>query len=121
MPVRFLIHDRDTKFPTAFNTVFTAEGVTIIRTPVEAQMRMRLLNAGSGRRAKSVWTNSSSSGRAIFTVLLTAYVAYYNQARPHQGIDQRCPIPVASTASAGPVERRDLLGGVLHDYERRAA
>ncbi len=36
VPVRFLIHDRDTTFPTAFNTVFTAEDVTIIGTPVEA-------------------------------------------------------------------------------------
>ncbi len=33
---RFLIHDRDAKFPAAFDTVFTSQDVTIVRTPVRA-------------------------------------------------------------------------------------
>jgi putative transposase len=32
----FLIHDRDTTFPTAFDTVFTSEAVTVSRTSVRA-------------------------------------------------------------------------------------
>ncbi len=36
LPVCFLIHDRDSKFPVAFDTVFTSEAVTIVRTPVQA-------------------------------------------------------------------------------------
>src|SRR5687768_1782730 len=32
VPIRFLIHDRDTKFPAAFDNVFRSEDVTIIRT-----------------------------------------------------------------------------------------
>jgi putative transposase len=53
--------------------------------------------------------------------VLTTYIDYYNHARPHQGINQRCPVPLSSAARDGPIERRDLLGGVLHDYYRRAA
>ncbi len=44
VPVRFLIHDRDTKFSAAFDTVFTAEDVTIILTPIQARLAHRALD-----------------------------------------------------------------------------
>ena len=53
--------------------------------------------------------------------VLTAYVEYSNHARPHQGLEQHCLIRLESAARDGPIEMRDILGGVLHDYHRRAA
>ena len=47
--------------------------------------------------------------------VLTAYVDYDNRTRPQQGINQQCPIPLGAAPQAGPIERRDILGGVLQD------
>jgi putative transposase len=122
VPVRFLIHDRDTKFSAAFDTVFTAEDVTIIHTPVQAPNA----NAFAERWVRSVREECLDKililGQGHLRRVLIAYLEYYNHARPHQGIDQQCPVPlVRSAARDGPIERRDILGGVLHDYYRRAA
>jgi putative transposase len=121
LPVRFLIHDRDTKCPAAFDTVFASEDMTIIRTPVQTPNA----NAFAERWIRSVREECLDKllilGERHLERVLTTYVAYYNRARPHQGIDQQCPVPLESAARDGSIERRDLLGGVLHDYYRRAA
>ncbi len=120
--MRFLIRDRDAKFPIAFNTVFRSGNVTIIRIRVRAPNA----NAFAERWVRSVREECLDkilivSERHLHRVL-TEYVSYYNHARPHQGIDQLCPVPlIPSVAKDGPIQRRDILGGVVHDYYRRAA
>jgi len=56
--------------------------------------------------------------------VLRAYAAYFNRARPHQGIFQQIPErEVTSVPSAQPDERIILvpvLGGLHHDYRRVA-
>ncbi len=121
LPVQFLIHDRDTKFVTTFDTVFTSEGVTIIRTPARAPNA----NAFAERWVRSVREECLDKililGENHLRRVMTAYGMYYNTARAHQGIEQQCPIRLDNRSRAGPIERRDILGGVLHDYYRRAA
>jgi len=33
---QFLVHERDTKFTRAFDDVFVADGIQIIKTPIQA-------------------------------------------------------------------------------------
>jgi len=121
LPIRFLIHDRDTKFPASFDTVFASEGVEIIRTPFRAPNA----NGVAERWVRSVRVEVLDrllivSERHLGHVL-RAYVTYYNQRRPHQGLDQGCPEPLAPASVDGAVERYDILGGLIHDYDRAAA
>ena len=53
--------------------------------------------------------------------VLSVYVAHYNQARPHQGLEQQTPLPPTEPAGHGPIRRRDRLGGLLREYYREAA
>jgi transposase InsO family protein len=121
LPVRFLIRDRDAKFPAAFDTVLQSEGVTIIRTPYRAPNA----NAVAERWIRSIREECLDKililGEGHLWRVLRVYCDYYNRSRPHQGIEQRCPVPLERGSAAGPIERRDILGGVVHDYRRRAA
>ena len=121
LPVRFLIRDRDGKFLPVFDTVFATEGVEVIRTPYRAPNA----NAHAERWIRSARAECLDhlliANEAHLRRVLAEYVTYYNQARPHQGLAQRCPVALATPARDGPVCRRDRLGGLLHDYYREAA
>jgi hypothetical protein len=59
--------------------------------------------------------------RRHLELVLDEYVRHYNQARPHRGLRLAQPIPHPVTASRGGViTRRDVLGGIVHEYERAA-
>ena len=122
LPTRFLIHDRDSTFPAAFDTVFTSEEVTIIRTPVQAPNANAFAERWIRSAREECLDKSVILGERHLHRVLAGYVDYYNHARPHQGLEQQCPVPLGpSRVRDGPIERRDILGGLLHDYYRRAA
>jgi putative transposase len=56
--------------------------------------------------------------------VLQAYVKYFNQARPHQGIHQQ--VPQGEVTSVPPEQRCDriisvpILGGLHHEYRKVA-
>jgi hypothetical protein len=54
--------------------------------------------------------------------VLTIYVAHDNQGRPHRSLDLQAPIPSGPTPPAGDglIQRVDVLGGLIHEYQRAA-
>lgn len=108
-------------FPVTFDSVFVAEGIDIIRTSYRAPQA----NAFAERWVRSVHHERLDKllilRKGHLRCILMAYIDDYNHARPHQVIGQRWPVPLSDGGRDGPSERRDLLGGVLHDYYRRAA
>ncbi len=63
-------------------------------------------------------------GEAHLRRVLLEYIEYYNHRRPHQGIDQRIPVPLVPLMPAAhrqPIERampgrREVLARIIHDY-----
>ncbi len=118
---RFLIHDRDATFPPTFDTVFAAEGVAVVRTPYRAPTA----NAYAERWVRSVRAECLDHllivNEAHLHHVLADYGAHDHRARPHQGLEQQTPVPFTPSARAGPLRRHDVLGGLIHEYDRAAA
>ena len=116
----FLIHDRDSKFTTRFDQDFVSEGLEMVRTPFRAPRA----NAVAERWVRSVREECLDQliilNAAHLRYVLHEYEGYFNMARPHQNIRLKIPDPPPQDSTNGTVRRRDLLGGVLHDYYRAA-
>jgi hypothetical protein len=122
-----LICDNDTKFTTAFETVFRSEGIDVIRTPYQAPMPIHLPNVGSNRAG-------GVSEQAVEPKVVLAHHQLGTFATGDArvcGLPQLGPsapiiaqqIPALLTAPIGsvPVRCRPVLGGLIHAYYRDAA
>jgi putative transposase len=118
-PFRFLIHDRDTKFSHAFDEVFRTDGIRIIRTPVQAPNA----NAFAERWVRTIRADCLDRililGRRHLEHVLRVYCRHYNEHRPHRALELLPPdgADPAPLTTAPCLRRRDLLGGLIHEYE----
>jgi putative transposase len=124
---RFLIRDRDAKFSAAFDAAFAAAGIEVLKIPPRAPRA----NAYAERWVLTARTECLDwvlvrNARHLDRIL-TAYLAHYNMARPHRGINLDVPTPPAgptkvgtSPAAAGRIALVDILGGLIHEYRHAA-
>ena len=94
----------------------------MIQTPVRAPKA----NAFAERFVRTVrhecldWT--LIHGHRHLQAVLDEYVEHYNRHRPHRGLDLTPPDPVPRVqATTGTVIRQPRLGGLINEYQRRAA
>ncbi|HEY8870599.1 MAG TPA: integrase core domain-containing protein [Candidatus Limnocylindrales bacterium] len=122
--IRFLIRDRDAKFSGPFDTVLRSEGMRVIRTPIRAPNA----NAYAERvietmRAECLdWT--LILGRGHLDRTLRTYGEHYNRQRPHRAVGLAPPLAdarISHPVDQRDVRRRDLLGGLIHEYYGAAA
>lgn len=122
-PWRFLIHDRDSKFCGPFDEVFRAEGLRVIRTPYRAPRA----NAFAERWVLTVRTECLDCilirSRRHLERVLREYVEHYDRARPHRGLALKTPESRGDPPEcqgAVRLTRRNVLGGLIHEYENAA-
>jgi transposase InsO family protein len=124
-PIRFLIHDRDSKFTEAFDEVFRSDGIRTIRTPVRAPRANAFIERWIGTVRRECLDRILIVNRRHLERVLPVYIRHYNEHRPHRSLHQQPPLgesPPESEAivALDRVRRRDLLGGPIHEYKAAA-
>ena len=121
---RFLIRDRDSKFSREFDEVFCSEGIRVIKAPVRAPKARAHAERWIGSARRECLDRLQILGRRHLQHVLIAYVQHFNEHRPLRALGQRPPLsdeqPLANVIDLDRLRRRDLLGGLIHEYQLAA-
>jgi putative transposase len=131
---RFFIHDRDAIFSSAVDQGVRNMGLRVLKTPVRTPVANARCERVIGTLRRECLDFMIPLNEHHLYRILTAWVAYYNEGRPHMslgpGIPQPRPaLPVSPQAvrhlipPGQRVVARSVLSGLHHDYglEKRAA
>jgi putative transposase len=122
--LRFLIHDRDPLFTTAFGEVFKAEGLRVITTLPRTPRMNAICERVIGTLRRELLDQILILGDRHLVLALREYVIHYNHHRPHQSRQQRPPgigtQPTRNVADLRSVRRKPVVAGVINEYHHAA-
>jgi putative transposase len=124
--LRFLLRDRDAKFAAAFDAVFHADDIEIIKTPPRAPRANAVCERLVGTLRREVLDRILIVNDTHLQRVLDEYQIHYNGHRPHQGRGQRPPHPggrpeePSADLSTHRIRRTPILGGLINEYHRAA-
>jgi putative transposase len=121
---RFVVRDRDSKFTREFDEVFRSEGIRVITAPVRAPKARAHAERWVGSVRRECLDRLLILGRRHLQHVLAAYVRHFNEHRPHRALGQLSPLsadqPLVDAIDLERLRRRDMLGGLIHEYELAA-
>ncbi len=116
--MKFVLHDRDASFTAAFDAVFQAAGVRIVRSAVQAPRMNSVMERWIGSCRRELLDRTLIWNQRRLVIVLREYEDLYNTHRPHRTLKQAAPLLPDSIADLDHfrVQRRDRAGGVIHEY-----
>ncbi len=91
LKANLLLRDRDNKFTAGFDQVFRAEGVEVVKLPYRTPRANSIAERFVGTCRRELLDHLLIFSARHLEVVIKEFLVHYHQARPHQGLDQRCP------------------------------
>jgi putative transposase len=125
--VRYLIRDRDGKYPALFDTILADVGIKVVRSGVQIPRMNAIIERWVRTCRRELLDRTLVWNQRHLLHVLRQFEIFYNEHRPHQGIANDRPLAPLPEPITDPdrlvhltIHRRDRLGGVLHEYEHAA-
>jgi transposase InsO family protein len=117
---KYLIRDRDKKYGSRFSALATHSGIEVIQTPFRTPQANAFCERFMGSLKRECLDHSLVLHQMHLKRLVNEYCGYFNEERPHQGINQRIPNRSDSVAihGSGNIRSVAFLGGLHHSYSR---
>jgi putative transposase len=124
---RFLIRDRDCKFPHLFDTVLADAGIQVILSGIQMPRMNSIIERWIQTCRHELLDRTLIWNQRHLLHALREYEHFYNNHRPHQGIAnarplQPLPTPITDQDQIARlnIRRHPRLGGILNEYHHAA-
>ncbi len=124
---RYLIRDRDGKYPALFDAILVDAGITVVRSSIQAPRMNAIMERWVRTCRRELLDRTLIYNQRHLLHALRHYEAFYNTHRPHQGIANARPLQSLPEPITDPdrltrlnIHRQDRLAGILHEYEHAA-
>jgi putative transposase len=125
--VRYLIRDRDGKFPAVFDEVLTDAGIAVMLTGIRTPRMNATMERWVRTCRRELLDRTLIWNHAHLLHAPREFEIHYNSHRPHRTLGEAAPLcgtpePITKQAQIIDldVRRRDRLGGIMHEYEHAA-
>jgi putative transposase len=124
---RFMIRDRDGKFPGLFDSVLKEAGIEVVLSGIRMPRMNSIMERWVQTCRRELLDRTLIWNQRHLLHALREFERFYNAHRPHQGIANTRPLHPLPGPITDPeqitrldIRRRDRLGGILHAYEHAA-
>jgi putative transposase len=123
---RYLVRDRDGKFPGLFDAVLADAGITVVLTGVRMPRMNALMERWVQTCRRELLDRTLIWNQHHLLRALREFEDFYNTHRPHRSLNgaplRPAPEPLTQPGQLDQLDicRRDRLGGILHEYQHAA-